>query len=159
MNFGNYEKGNWFRRVIGMGIVGVIAGAMTLVPMAEAAKSVEEDRVVTEIAVDRARVENLQRWVSAGHADWCKDARVVASEELWRVAADFSGDGFEMNLLNEDSAGKAGGANRVTFEWALLDGRAVYRVTVERFAWLLPIAKSADATVWVPTSMEIRTLE
>jgi hypothetical protein len=142
-----------------MGIIGAIAGVMTLAPMAEGAKSIEEDRVVTEIAVDRARVENLQRWVSAGHADWCKDARVVAGEELWRVAADFSGDGFEMNLVDEGSRANAGARNRVTFEWTPLDGREVYRVTVERFAWLLPIARSTDATVWVPISVEVRTAQ
>jgi len=135
----------------------MIAGVLTLVPVAAGAKSGDEDRVVSEIAVDRARVENLQRWVSAGHADWCKDARVVASEELWRAAADFSGDGFEMNLASEDLDAKAGAGNREIFEWTPLDGRAVYRVTVERFAWLMPIAKSAGATVWVPTSVEIRT--
>jgi hypothetical protein len=27
---------------------------------------------------------------------------------------------------------------------------------VERFEWLLPIAKDADAVVWVPTMTEIR---
>ncbi len=141
-----------------MGMAGMILGTMMLAPVVTA-RTRDEDRVVSEIAVDRARVENLQRWVSAGHADWCKDARVVAAEELWRVAADFSGDGFEMNLMSEGPSAKDGGANRVTFEWAPLDGRAVYRVTVERFAWLIPIAKSADATVWVPTSVEIRTAE
>jgi len=137
----------------------MIAGILTLVPVAAGAKSGDQDRVVTEIAIDRARVENLQRWVSAGHADWCKDARVVASEELWRAAADFSGDGFEMNLADENAGTKAGAGNRVTFEWAPLDGRAEYRVTVERFAWLMPIAKSADGTVWAPTSVEIRTAQ
>src|SRR5882757_8257235 len=156
MDFGNYEKRILFRRVIAMGMAGMIAGAMMLAPEVTA-RTRDEDRVVSEIAVDRARVENLQRWVSAGHADWCKDARVVAAEELWRVAADFSGDGFEMNLVSEDLDSKVGIGNRQTFEWAPLDGRAVYRVTVERFAGLKPIAKSADATVWVPTIVEIRT--
>ena len=150
--------GTGIRRVIAMGTAGMVAGVMMLAPVVTA-RARDEDRVVSEIAVDRARVENLQRWVSAGHADWCKDARVVAAEELWRVAADFSGDGFEMNLVSEGLDAKAGAGNREIFEWAPLDGRAVYRVTVERFAWLMPIAKSTDATVWVPTSMEIRTPE
>src|SRR5882762_5290176 len=150
--------GTGIRRVIAMGTAGMVAGVMMLAPVVTA-RARDEDRVVSEITVDRARVENLQRWVSAGHADWCKDARVVAAEELWRVAADFSGDGFEMNLVSEDLDSKVGIGNRQTFEWAPLDGRAVYRVTVERFAWLKPIAKSAGATVWVPTIVEIRTPE
>jgi len=29
-----------------------------------------------------------------GHADWCKDARLVAAEELWRLAAEYSGQGI-----------------------------------------------------------------
>jgi hypothetical protein len=45
----------------------------------------------------------------------------------------------------------------VTFEWATLDGRVRYHVTVERFDWLLPIAKNVESMVWVPTSTEICT--
>src|SRR5260370_37927960 len=111
-----------------MAMAGMILGTMTLAAVVTA-RTGDEDRVVSEIAVDRARVENLQRWVSAGHADWCKDARVVAAEELWRVAADFSGDGFEMNLVREGLGSKGGTGNRQTFGWAPLEGRAVYRVT------------------------------
>ena len=36
---------------------------------------------------------------------------------------------------------------------------AVYRVTVERFEWLLPIAKNMESAVWVPTMTEIYTYE
>jgi hypothetical protein len=102
-------------------------------------------------------VENLQRWASSGHADWCKDARLVAAEELWRMAAEYSGDGFELNAISAEPI--ANGGNRVTFEWAPMDGRALYRVTVERFDWLLPIAKDSESIVWVPTSTEIRIHE
>jgi hypothetical protein len=93
-------------------------------------------------------VENLQRWVSAGHADWCRDARLVAAEEMWTLAADFSGDGFELNAVTQNEA-------RVTFEWTPMDGRAVYRVSVERFEWLLGIAGEKDGIVWVPTRTEV----
>jgi hypothetical protein len=102
-------------------------------------------------------VENLQRWVSSGHADWCKDARLVAAKELWRLAPEYSGDGFELNAISAEPI--ASGGNRVTFEWTPLDGRALYRVTVERFDWLLPIAKNSESIVWVPTSTEIRIHE
>jgi hypothetical protein len=142
------------RKISAMGIAGML-GAMTLMPTALAAKTREEDRISHERVIDRAKLESLQRWVSAGHADWCKDARVVAAEELWRLAPDYSGDGFE---LATRITGEIGG-NRVTFEWAPLDGRALYRVTVERFDWLLPIAKDTESIVWVPTSTEILTRE
>ena len=144
-------------RAFGIGVVGMLAGAMTLVPLAAAGAVREEDRITNDRNINRSEVENLQRWVSSGHADWCKDARLVAAEELWRLAAEYSGDGFELNAISAEPI--ANGGNRVTFEWAPMDGRALYRVTVERFDWLLPIAKDTEAIVWVPTSMEIRIHE
>ncbi len=145
------------KRVCGMGVVGMLAGAMTLAPLAAAGNVREEERITHERHINQADVENLQRWVSSGHADWCKDARLVAAEELWRLAPEYSGDGFELNAISAEPI--ASGGNRVTFEWTPLDGRALYRVTVERFDWLLPIAKNSESIVWVPTSTEIRIHE
>ena len=144
-------------RAFGIGVVGMLAGAMTLVPLAAAGAVREEDRITNNRNINRSEVENLQRWVSSGHADWCKDARLVAAEELWRLAAEYSGDGFDLNAISAEPI--ANGGNRVTFEWAPMDGRALYRVTVERFDWLLPIAKDSESIVWVPTSTEIRIHE
>jgi hypothetical protein len=144
-----------FGRLLVMAGVGLFAGVMSVAPIAAAAKSGDATRVVKYRAVDRAEILNLQRWVTAGHEDWCKDARLVATEELKRMAADFAGDAGELQAL----AGKEGvnggdDAKKITFEWAPLDGRAMYRVTVERFEWLLPIAGDARAVVWVPTVTE-----
>ena len=144
-------------RAFAIRVVGMLAGAMTLVPLAAAGAVREEDRITNERIINRREVENLQRWVSSGHADWCKDARLVAAEELWRLATEYSGDGFELNAISAEPI--ANGGNRVTFEWAPMDGRALYRVTVERFDWLLPIAKDSESIVWVPTSTEIRVHE
>jgi hypothetical protein len=130
---------------------------MTLVPPAAAGAVREEDRITNNRNINRSEVENLQRWVSSGHADWCKKARLVAAEELWRLAAEYSGEGFELNAISAEPI--ANGGNRVTFEWAPMDRRALYRVTVERFDWLLPIAKDSESIVWVPTSTEIRIHE
>jgi len=134
------------------GAVTVLAGALAIVPAMAAAKSGEDNRLVNYYAVDRAEIENLQRWVVAGHEDWCKDARLVAAEELKRIAPDFAGDSAELNQVESGEDG----AKKSEFEWTPLDGRATYRVTVERFAWLLPIAKDDDAVVWVPTMAEIQ---
>lgn len=132
---------------------------MSLAPAAVAAwtaKSLEENRVVNYRVVDQAEIENLQRWVAAGHEDWCKDARLVAAEELKRIAADFAGDTTDLSAVEfGEGADTANGAKKVAFEWTPLDGQATYRVTVERFEWLLPIAKDANAVVWVPTMTEI----
>jgi hypothetical protein len=142
------------RKVAAIGVAGIL-GAIMFMPVAMAGNTRSEERVSHERVINHAKVESLQRWVSAGHADWCKDARVVAAEELWRLAPDYSGDGFDLAaLVARETAGK-----RVTFEWAPLDGRTLYRVTVERCDWLLPIAKNAESIVWVPTSTEILTQE
>src|SRR5690242_9227588 len=157
MNDGKFTEGirNALRGRIGtVGLATVLIGAMTLAPWAAAtatAKSGEENKVVNYRTVDRAEIENLQRWVAAGHEDWCKDARLVAAEELKRIAADFVDDPTELNAVNLGASAENGSAKKVAFEWTPLDGRATYRVTVERFKWLLPIAKGADAVVWVPT--------
>ena len=144
-------------KIVMAGMVGTIAGAMAVAPVATAATRRASERISDARVIDRASVENLQRWVSAGHADWCKDARLVAAEELWRLAPDFSGDGFELNAVSGDFA--ASGGKRVTFEWVPPDGRAVYRVSVERFEWLLPIAKNPESIVWVPTNTGIHINE
>ena len=144
-------------RATGIGVVGMLAAAMTLAPLVAAGAVREEDRITNERIINRREVENLQRWVSSGHADWCKDARLVAAEELWRLAPEYSGDRFELNAISRELI--ANGGNRVTFEWGPTGGRALYRVTVERFDWLLPIAKNSESIVWVPTSTEIRINE
>lgn len=144
-------------KTFAIGVVGMLAGAMTLAPLAGAGNVREEDHITNERIINRREVENLQRWVSSGHADWCKDARLVAAEELWRLAAEYSGDGFELTAISAEPI--ANGGNRVTFEWAPMDGRALYRVTVERFDWLLSIAKNSESIVWVPTSTEIHIHE
>ena len=147
----------------GIGAAGLaisLVGAMALASEGWAATTVnsgEENRVVSYRSVDRAEIENLQRWVAAGHEDWCKDPRLVAAEELKRIAGDFTDGTPELNAVDGgDSADGSRGAKKVAFEWTPLDGRATYRVTVERFEWLLPIAKDADAVVWIPTMTEIQ---
>ena len=145
------------KKAIGIGVAGMLAAAMALAPLASAGSVSKEDRIVNERSINHAEVENLQRWVSSGHADWCKDARLVAAEELWRLAPEYSGDGFELNTVSVETI--ANGSNRVTFEWASMNERVLYRVTVERFDWLLPIAQDTEAIVWVPTSTEIRVHE
>lgn len=145
------------------GLTATLVAAMSPAPAAAAAReerSGEKNRVVNYRGVDRAEIENLQRWVAAGHEDWCKDARLVAAEELKRIAADFTDDAWELRVMDlGEAADGSGDAKRVAFEWTPLDGQATYRVTLERFDWLLPIAKDANAVVWVPTVTEIEIYE
>lgn len=112
-------------------------------------------RVLLVQEVDRAQVENLQRWVTSGHDEWCKDARQVAAEEMRRLATDFTEGGSALIVADEGTGRTEDGTSATTFEWTAPDGSARYRVTVEKFAWLLPIAGDAESIVWVPTGAEI----
>lgn len=160
------EFAGWVRKAArGIGAAGVtmvLTGAMALGPAATAtlpAKSGDESSAASYHAVDRAAIENLQRWVTTGHEDWCTDARLVAAEEFKRMAPDFAEEGFELHAVEEDDAAAKRNAKKITYEWAPLDGRAVYRVTVERFDWLLPIAGKVDSIVWVPTVTGVQSRE
>jgi len=147
-------------RSIGAAALATALVGVRVMPAAAAAKSGEENRVVSYHAVDRVEIENLQRWVAAGHEDWCKDPRLVAAGELKRIAVDFADDATELNAVDPgEGADVSDGSKKVAFEWTPLDGRATYRVTVERFEWLLPIAKDANAVIWVPTITEIQIHE
>jgi len=129
-----------------------VMACAVLAPIAGAANSADDSPVVSYLAVDRSELQHLQRWVAAGHEDWCKDPRLVAAEQFRRMAPDFAADTMELqaNEATDNNAAK------MTFTWAPLDGRAVYRVTVQRFDWLLPIAKDADALIWAPTIVEVQ---
>ncbi|HLZ13608.1 MAG TPA: hypothetical protein VKP58_13560 [Candidatus Acidoferrum sp.] len=146
------KAGMGTERPIAMRIAGaLLAGALAV--GAPAAMAASERRTDVRPEMDRHKIENLQRWVSAGHEEWCKDARLVAMDELRRVAPAFAGNSNDMESLPLDT--ESASENRAVFVWTSPDGKASYRVTVERFAWLLPIAGEADAIVWVPTHAEI----
>ena len=132
-----------------------IAGALLagVLAIGAPAAAAGERRVDVRPELDRHKIENLQRWVSAGHEEWCKDARLVAMDELRRVAPAFAGNEADVEALPLDAEPSL--ENRAAFVWTSPDGKASYRVTVERFEWLLPIAGEADSIVWVPTHAEI----
>ena len=131
----------------------VIAGLLLLAPPAARPAPPRDQRLVISHTIDKAAIENLQRWVSAGHESWCKDARMVASKELLRIAPDFAGGQAELQALPLQTEFLTG--TKAIFTWTPLDGRATYRVTVERYAWLLPIAGERDRIIWVPARTEI----
>ncbi|MBS1867094.1 MAG: hypothetical protein JSS69_14360 [Acidobacteria bacterium] len=151
-------NGTFSKRIVGGILAGMLAVAVQITPAASTtsrpAKTSDSQRVVDASRdVDRAKIENLQRWVSAGHEGWCKDARLVAMDELKRVAPAFAGASSDLEALPLDE--ESAEAGRAVFVWSSPDGRATYRVTVERFGWLLPIAGDANSIVWVPTHAEV----
>jgi hypothetical protein len=134
--------------LVGILAVAVPAAYATETGAAGAGKPVDMSR-----GVDRAKVETLQRWVNAGHEEWCKDARLVAMDEMKRVAPAFVGGAADLEALPLDT--ESADAERAVFVWSSPDGRATYRVTVERFAWLQQIAGEPNSIVWVPTHAEV----
>jgi len=140
-------------RSISVRIAGALLAGMLAIGAPAAMAAAGERRIDLKTKLDRHKIENLQRWVSAGHEEWCKDARLVAMDELRRVAPAFAGNEADMEALPLDA--EQASENRAVFVWTSPDGKASYRVTVERFEWLLPIAGEADSIVWVPTHAEI----
>lgn len=112
----------------------------------------EDNATRTNRPVDRAAVENLQRWVSGGHDQWCKDPALVASAELRRVAPQFSGDPFDLTALPVQQESRD--ESTAVFSWTTADGRTTYRISLKRYAWLLPIAGRPESIVWFPASVE-----
>ncbi len=111
-----------------------------------------EHRAVEKLPVNRARVENLQRWVSAGHDAWCRDAKSVAAMSVSRVVPEFANYDFELSSLTTED-GKSSG-DKAVYTFHSIDGYASYRVTLRRFGWQSKLAGSAADRVWVPVRME-----
>jgi hypothetical protein len=120
-------------------------GVMTM-SIAEA--QTREQRVAQKIPVDRARVENLQRWVDAGHDTWCRDPQSVAAMALRRVAPEFANYNFELASLT-------GGNEKVSptqavYTFHSIDGHTSYRITLRRFRWQNKTASSPNERIWIP---------
>ena len=112
-----------------------------------------EQRAVQKLAVDRAKIENLQRWVNAGHDPWCRDAELVASEALRRVSPGFSEVEPASLPMEVESSHKA----VAVYTFHSVDGRATFRITLRRYRWLLPVAGSYQKMIWVPERVEVLT--
>jgi hypothetical protein len=144
-------------RIAGGILMGMLTGLATVAaPLAFATATGAAGKgkpVDMRLSVDRAKVETLQRWVNAGHEEWCKDARLVAIDEMKRVTPTFAGGATDLEALPLDTDSEDVG--RAVFVWSPPDGSATYRITVERFDWLLPLAGEVNSIVWVPTHAEI----
>jgi len=124
-------------------------GALTMT-VAEA--RTREHRVAKELPVDRARVENLQRWVDAGHDAWCRNPQLVAAMTLRRMAPEFANYDFELASLAAGD-GRVSPAKAV-YTFHSIDGHTKYRITLRRFGWQTKNAGSPESRVWVPVRSE-----
>jgi len=124
-------------------------GAMTIT-LAEA-QTQRTGRVQT-IPVDRARVENLQRWVDSGHDTWCRNARSVAAMALKGVSPEFSRSEIEEASFSnsEEKISKT----KAVYTFHSVDGQNAYRVTLRRYRWQVKTAGSLGKAIWVPVCVE-----
>jgi hypothetical protein len=113
----------------------------------------KEHRADYNFSVERAKVEDLQRWVNAGHDSWCRDPQLVAAMSLRRIVPD-SGDFDLASLPLEVERSQKTSA---VYIFHSLDGNTTYRVTVRRYRWLLPLAGNLHKMIWVPEHAEIVT--
>jgi hypothetical protein len=124
-------------------------GAMT---MTIAQAQTREHRVVQQIPVDRARVENLQRWVDAGHDTWCRNPQFVAAMTILQIAPEFSN--YDSELASLTSGNKKVSSNQAIYTFHPIDGQTSYRITLRRFRWQGKAAASRDERIWVPVRSE-----
>jgi len=124
-------------------------GATTMT-IAEA--QTREQRVVQAIPVDRGRVENLQRWVDAGHDTWCRNPQFVAAMALRRVAPEFSNQDFELASLT--TGDKKISPAQAIYTFHSIDGHTSCRITLRRFRWQSKTAASLNERIWVPVRSE-----
>ena len=116
-----------------------------------------EERVAQKIPVDRARVENLQRWVDAGHDTWCREPQSVAAVALRRIAPEFANYDFELASLTTGTEKVS--PTRAVFTFHSLDGHSSYRITLRRFGWQSKTASSPNERIWIPVRSEKITRE
>jgi hypothetical protein len=118
-----------------------------------AAAEPKEHRAVYNFSVERAKIEDLQRWVNAGHDSWCRDPQLVAATSLRRVVPDSEDFDLASLPLEVERSQKTS----AVYVFHSLDGNTTYRVTVRRYRWLLPVAGNLHKTIWVPEHAEILT--
>jgi hypothetical protein len=107
-------------------------------------------RVVYGFAVERTKMEDLQRWVNHGHDAWCRDAQLVAARAMERVLPEGSDVELASLPLEREHAKKTAGV----YTFHSLDGAATYGI-VRRYRWLLPAAGSMHRMIWVPERVEV----
>jgi hypothetical protein len=115
------------------------------------AEPATEHRMVYTFVVDRAQMEDLQRWVNEGHDGWCRDPQLVAVASLRRIGDQF--DEVEAASLPLELEHRQ--KTEAIYTFHSLDGRVTYRITLRRYDWLLAKAGSLHRMIWVPEKAQI----
>ena len=129
-------------------------GASTMTVVEARSKSAER-RQVKQLPVNHARIENLQRWVNAGHDTWCRDPKSVALATVRGISSEFANYDFELASLSTSDTRPS--ATKAVYTFHSLDGHSFYRITLRRFGWQIKAAGSPGSRVWVPVRAETIT--
>jgi hypothetical protein len=104
-------------------------------------------RKVKHSSPQRKEIIAMQREVNEGHRPTQLQAQTVATIALRELRND--------PLLSESSINEESLTNRfAVYSVSGNDGKT-YRVTLQRFKWLLPIAKKYEWMIWVPVKSEV----
>lgn len=103
--------------------------------------------------VDRQAVEELQRAINEGHDPWRKDPKAAAALEI--MDFDPAYKGTRLSIYSLPLRAVVVKQTVAVFVHDTPDGKRSYRMTLERFRWLLPLAKNWDEMVWTPTRIEV----
>jgi hypothetical protein len=107
-----------------------------------------------EQRVDRAAYEKLQLFVNDGHQPWRLDGPAVVREKLFEIE-----DGLkERDVFNVPLKSIRVTQTREVWEY-VTDHQLCYRITVQRFSWLLPLAKKWEWMVWAPTDVSCKVCQ
>ena len=120
----------------------LVLWTMGVTPIVLAQAQTKEQRDVTNFPIDRAKIENLQRWVNAGHDDWCRDPQLVAAAAIRRVSPEFSN--FELASLPLEAEHSC--PTRVIYTYHSIDGRTTIRITLGAIAGSSP--PRAPCIIW-----------
>lgn len=115
----------------------------------------KDHRVTITFPAERAKIEQLQRWVNAGHDPWCRDAGMVARDALRGISpglAEYEPASLELELELEHEENTT-----AVYTLHSLDGLTTYRITLRRHMYLLRSAGSLRRIIWVPETAEIIT--
>lgn len=104
--------------------------------------------------IDRAKYTRLQEFVNEGHQPWRTDASAAAGSAI--LEEEKAGPGWNaygVPLKNEKVTERVATYESIDMN----DSSRSYRITLKRFDWLLKIAGSWRAMIWIPTSLETTT--
>lgn len=103
--------------------------------------------------VDKHVYEQLQQFVNEGHEPWRLDSQAVAATEVLTVEK-VPKEQWDVYSVHLKAIQETETQSVYEYESRSRHGLS-YRVTVERFQWLLPAAKKWEWMVWAPVHVTI----